>query len=421
MLSLTKLLCGEAYLGDEYRYREGAGGQLHGTAPGKGPVVVWNYTRACNLKCRHCYAAAEPVAAELGGADSAAAESVAAEPGEARHLGAGNPFPPELTTSEALRVIDDLAEFSVPVILFSGGEPLCREDFFELANYARSKGIRVTLSTNGTRIDPETAAKIKSAGIGYVGISLDGLRPENDLFRGVPGAFDQALRGIRNCRSVGQRTGLRFTINKNNAHLIPDMFDLIEQEDIDRICFYHLVYSGRGSALRQEDLTHEQTRAALDMIVERTLDLHARGLKKEVLTVDNHVDGIYLYLKYRESDPVRAVFIRQMLLRNGGNRSGMAIACIDPAGNVHPDQFTWQHTFGNVKERSFGEIWTDMSQPLQAGLKDRKQLLPPACKGCTWLSMCNGNFRTRAEAATGDFWGFDPACFLTPAERTLTV
>lgn len=392
MLSLTKLLTSDEYLGDAYRYVEGAGGQLHGVSPGKGPVVVWNITRQCNLACRHCYAEAQ-LDGERG----------------------------ELTTDEAHQVIDDLADFHVPVILMSGGEPLCRQDFFELVDHAKANGIRVTLSTNGTLIDEETAARIKAAGIGYVGISIDGMQEVNDAFRGVEGAFAQALQGIRNCRSVGQRTGLRFTINQSNYTEIPAVFDLLETEDVDRACFYHLVYSGRGSRIKDEDLSHEQTRNVVDQIIRKTLDLHARGEKKEILTVDNHTDGVYLYLKYRELDTERAEYIRQMLSNNGGNRSGMAIACIDPVGNVHPDQFTWQYSFGNVRDRRFGEIWTDMHDPVLAGFKDRKQLLPDKCKGCSFLAMCNGNFRTRAEAATGDLWGFDPACYLTDEERSTSI
>lgn len=392
MLSITKLLTADAYPGDAYRYQEDAGAQMHGVSPGKGPVVVWNITRKCNLNCRHCYAEAETAG------------------------GHG-----ELTTEEAHRVIEDLAAFHVPVILMSGGEPLCRQDLFELVDHARDCGIRVTLSTNGTLIDDETAARIKASGIGYVGISIDGMQDVNDAFRGVEGAFAQAIRGVRSCRAARQRTGLRFTISKNNYTQVPAVFDLLESEDIDRACFYHLVYSGRGSHIMDEDLSHEQTRDVLDQIIDRTLDLDARGVQKEILTVDNHTDGIYLYLKYREHDPARAEHIRRMLSNNGGNRSGMAIGCIDPVGNVHPDQFTWQHTFGNVRDRSFGEIWTDMSDPVLAGFKDRKQLLPARCKGCSFLPMCNGNFRTRAEAATGDLWGVDPACYLTDAERSMTI
>ncbi len=133
--------------------------------------------------------------------------------------------------------------------------------------------------------------------------------------------------------------------------------------------------------------------------------------------VDNHADGPYLYLKYKDKDPERAEFIKNMLQSNGGNRSGIAFANIDNLGNVHPDQFTQNHTIGNVREKKFGDIWTSTDNPIMAGLKDRKKLLPEKCQKCGWLSCCNGNFRARAEAVSGDFWGFDPQCFLTDEER----
>lgn len=390
MLSLTKLLTGDAYFGDGLRYAKDSKGQKHGVSEGRGPVVSWNYTRTCNLKCRHCYSSSE---AKI--------------------------YDNEMTTEEALRFIDDLADFKVPVILFSGGEPLIRDDFFTLAAHARDKGIRATLSTNGTLITPEIAQKIKDHGIGYVGISIDGRRDVNDEFRGVEGAYDRAMEGIRNCRAVGQRVGLRFTINKANLEDVNAILDLLETEDIDRVCFYHLVYSGRGETIIDDDLTPEETRQVVDLIAERTIDFDRRGLKKEVLLVDNHADGPYLYLKYKDTDPERAATIYNLLSINGGNRSGIAFANVDNEGNVHPDQFTQHHNLGNVRERNFKDIWTDMSNPILAGLKDRKELLDETCRNCSWLSICNGNFRARGEAVTGNFWGFDPACFLTDEERAM--
>ena len=392
MLSLTKMLTGEAYYGDELRYTNHAHAQKNGVSEGRGPVVAWNYTRSCNLKCIHCYSRSENLKYEN-----------------------------ELTTEEALKVIDDLAEFRVPALLFSGGEPLSRKDFFTLAGHAISKGIHVTLSTNGTLITPEIARKIKDLGVSYVGISLDGLPKTNDKFRGVAGAGERALQGVRNCRAVGQRVGFRFTLNRYNVSEVDDILNLMEQEDVDRICFYHLVYSGRGSEIQKADLSHAETRQILDRIIDRTLDFHQRGCTREVLMVDNHADGVYLYLKYRDRDPARAAYILNLLKKNGGNRSGMAFANIDSVGNVHPDQFTQQHSLGNVKERKFGDIWTDVSNPLMAGLKNRQPLLDDRCKSCSWLNMCNGNFRSRGESVNGDFWGFDPACFLTDEERRLAI
>lgn len=387
MISITKLLFDDEYFGDSLRYNIGSRGATHGTTIGSGPVVVWNSTRTCNLRCIHCYM------------DS-----------EARK------YEGELTTEEAKRLIDDLAEFKVPVLLFSGGEPLIRPDFFELAEYARDKGIRPTLSTNGTLITRDVAQRIKDIGVGYVGISLDGLREVNDKFRGRAGAFQAAMEGIQNCVAVNQRVGLRFTINSHNLAELDNIFDFIEEENIDRVCFYHLVYSGRGHQMVEEDVTPAQSRQAMETIIRRTVDFKERGLKKEILTVDNHCDGVYLYLRTFKEDPEKAESIRQLISLNGGNRSGIAFGEIDPAGYVHPDQFTQHITFGNVRERKFGEIWKDTSQPILAGLKDRKPLLKGRCAKCQYLNICNGNFRTRAEAVTGDFWESDPACYLTDEE-----
>ena len=392
MISVTKLLFATEYFGDSLRYTDNAHKARNGVREGMGPVVVWNSTRTCNLKCRHCYMSSD-----------------------------AKKYQNELTTAEAKQFIDDLADFNVPVLLFSGGEPLIRPDFFELADYAAKKGVRPTLSTNGTLITPEVARKIKDIGVGYVGISLDGLREVNDKFRGKAGAFEAAMNGIKNCVAVDQRVGLRFTINHHNIQELENIFDFIEEENINRVCFYHLVYSGRGNQMMDEDVTAEEARLAMDIIIRRTRDFEERGLKKEILTVDNHCDGVYMYLKaLQEGKDELAQQIKKYIAMNGGNRSGMAFAEVDPLGYVHPDQFTQHHTFGNVRERKFGDIWQDTTNPIMAGLKDRKPLLKGRCSKCKFLDNCNGNFRTRAEARTGDFWESDPSCYLTDEEIGIT-
>lgn len=260
-------------------------------------------------------------------------------------------------------------------------------------------------------------SELKWIGVGYVGISLDDLREVNDKFRGKEGAFQAAMQGIQNCVAAGQRVGLRFTINHHNLQELNNIFDFIETEKIDRVCFYHLVYSGRGNLMMGEDITNAESRQAMDIIIHRTRDFEERGLTKEILTVDNHCDGVYLYLKaLDENNLALAERIKALISLNGGNRSGIAFAEVDPSGFVYPDQFTQHHTFGNVRERKFGEIWTDLTNPILSGLKDRKPLLKGRCGACQYLAICNGNFRTRAEAMTGDFWEADPACYLTDEE-----
>ncbi|MBM7865503.1 putative heme d1 biosynthesis radical SAM protein NirJ1 [Heliobacterium gestii] len=388
MIGVSKLLCGVENFGDSLRYAHGSQGQRDGAVAGYGPVVAWNVSRTCNLHCIHCYS------------DSDELE-----------------YPGELTTKEAIKFIDDLADFNVPVLLLSGGEPLMRPDIFELVAHASKRNIRVTFSTNGTLITPDVAKEIKKYGVGYVGISLDGIGENNDKFRGKKGAFEDALAGIRNCLAIDQRVGLRFTINRHNVNDIENIFNLIEEEKIPRVCFYHLVYSGRGVNMTEEDVNHAESRAFMDLLMEKAVDFFNRGFNCELLTVDNHADIVYLYLRTKEKNPELAEKIWKLMQLNGGNRSGIAFANVDSQGFVHPDQFTQNHTFGNVKERPFKEIWTDTANSaILAGLKDRKPLLKGRCSKCKWLNVCNGNFRPRAEAVTGDFWESDPACYLTDEE-----
>ncbi|MBI3040613.1 MAG: radical SAM protein [Chloroflexi bacterium] len=378
MIAITRLLCDTIGPGDHLRYEK---------KDVPRPVIVWNYTRQCNLHCLHCYASA----------------------GSQR-------TPGEMDTTAGKAFMRDLADFGVPVIMFSGGEPLLREDLLELASFAGELGIRLVLSTNGTLIQKSMAQEIKGIGFAEVGISLDGVGANNDYFRGQKGAYQAALEGIRNCVAAGLRVSLRLTITRFNYQDIPAIFQLVEEEDINRVCFYHLAYSGRGGSLQEVDITHSQTRAVVDMICEHTLDLHQRGLSKEILTVGNHADGVYLYLKLREQDPARASKALELLRINGGNNSGIKIGAIDDLGNVHPDQFWWHYSLGNVRQRKFGDIWTDTSEPLLRGLRNRRGLLKGRCARCQHLDICNGNLRVRAEAVYGDVWAEDPACYLSDEE-----
>ena len=390
MIGISKLYCGTVEPSDALRYGRESGklpSHLLQFSSDKKPVVVWNVTRTCNLKCVHCYAHARD-----------------------------EKFSGELTTAEGKAVLDDLADFGAPVVLFSGGEPLMRPDLIELAGYAVSKGMRAVISTNGTLITPAVAKELKEIGLSYVGISLDGLDEVNDRFRGVKGAFRKAMEGISACQAAGIKVGLRFTMNRMNAKEIPYIFDLLEDHEIPRVCFYHLVYAGRGSKIMKDDLSHEETRAAVDLIIDRTRDLHERGHAKEVLTVDNHADGPYVYLRMLREGSARAADVLDLLKMNEGNSSGRGIGCISWDGAVYADQFWRHYSFGNVRERKFSEIWTDLSNPLMKQLKDKKLYVRGRCASCRWLDICGGNFRVRAEAATGDLWGCDPACYLTDEE-----
>jgi len=322
----------------------------------------------------------------------------------------------ELTRREALRLIEDLAELGVPVLLFSGGEPLLREDIFDLLNCAAGNGIRTVLSTNGTLITPEVAARLSEAGVAYVGISLDGPEKTNDEFRGASGAYNEALNGIRHCKAAGMKVGLRFTMGRANYRHVGKQFALAEREEISRLCFYHLVPAGRAGALEEGMLRPRETRRVVDQILDTTRARHLEGKPVEVLTVDNHCDAPYLYLRLCREDPDRAQKVMELLRMNGGNRSGTGVACVNWDGSVFPDQFWRTQSVGNVRVKPFSEIWSDPSIDLLRKLRDRRNHLEGRCGTCRWLDICNGNLRARAQALTGDMWAADPGCYLTDEE-----
>jgi Fe-coproporphyrin III synthase len=397
MIGITRLYAGRNTPSDGLRYgrqqMEGVREQdvvtrsPAASAGERKPVVVWNVGRRCNLHCVHCYS------------DSS-----------------NRAFDGELTTEEGKALIDDLAAFGIPSLLFSGGEPLMRPDIFELIGHARLRGLRTTLSTNGTLITPEVARWLRDLEMGYVGISLDGIGKINDMFRGHKGAFDKAVTGFRNCKAAGQRVGLRMTLTKRNCESLEEIFDFIEAEGIERACFYHLVYSGRGS--QKDELTPEVTRAAVDTIMRRSREMAEAGRSTEIYTVANHADAPYLYLRLREEDPARAEEVLALMRWNGGglHSSGVGVADVDWFGNVHPDQFWMSHTMGNVKERPFSEIWQDLSDPVLAGLRNRAPLLTGRCGQCRWQDVCGGALRVRALQVHGDPWASDPGCYLTDEE-----
>lgn len=385
MINLTRLLCGVEQSADALRYGMGHGSPA--SAAERRPIVVWNITRRCNLKCVHCYS------------DSDARE-----------------YPGELDWEECRNVIDRLAAFRVPGLLLSGGEPLIHPLFFFIAMYAREQGLRLTLSTNGTLITPAVAKKLRDVGFAYVGISLDGIGETHDRFRGREGAFQKAVAAFSHCRDAGQKVGLRLTLTKNTVDDLDRILDFIEAENIPRVCFYHLVYSGRGVNLSL--LKPSETRAALDKIMDRVEAWNREGKTREVLTVDQPADGPYLLMRLQKADPARAQKALELLRWNGGgnNGSGVGIGNIDTQGNIHPDQFWQTHTLGNVREQSFDAIWRDSRDPILRGLRTNPRPVKGRCAGCRFHSICGGGFRVRAWQAYGDPWAEDPGCYLDEAE-----
>ncbi|HMM55110.1 MAG TPA: heme d1 biosynthesis radical SAM protein NirJ [Candidatus Desulfobacillus sp.] len=351
------------------------------------PVVIWNLIRRCNLTCKHCYS-----------------------------ISADKDFAGELTRDEVFAVMDDLRRFRVPVLILSGGEPLLRPDIFDIANRAKALGFYVGLSSNGTLIDEGNIDLIAAADFDYVGISLDGQRETHDKFRRMEGAFDRSLHGIRLCRDLGVKIGVRFTLTRDNAHDLPALLRLVEDEGIDRFYFSHLNYAGRGNTNRRDDAHHQMTRQAMDLLFDTCWDYQARGLEKEFTTGNNDADGVYFLHWVARRFPERAAHVRAKLAQWGGNSSGVNVANIDNLGNVHPDTMWWHHTLGNVRQRPFSEIWPDTSDPLMAGLKARPRRVGGRCGACAHFDICGGNTRVRAQQLTGDPWAEDPGCYLSDEE-----
>ncbi len=390
MIGISKLYCDTVEASDVLRYGRHSSklpSHLLQFSEDKRPVVILNITKRCNLKCIHCYA---------GSFESSPSG--------------------ELSTDQWLRVLDDLAEFGCPVVLFSGGEPMLQPDIVKLAKHAISCGMRAVVSSNGTLITPEKAGELASVGLSYIGVSMDGGPEIHDRFRGVQHAYERALEGLRHTAEAGIKTGIRFTMTRRNIGEIPHIMELIDAENIPRICFYHLVYSGRGKELVEESLPHDTTREVVDMIINRTADFHRRGKKVEVLTVDNHSDGPYLYLRLLNENPDRAEKVMELLRYNGGNSTGVGVSAISWDGSVYPDQFWRNHELGNVLDRPFGDIWTDKNNDFLMKLKNKKRHVTGRCSECRFLDICGGNFRARAESVTGDIWKPDPACYLTDKE-----
>ena len=391
MIGFTKLLCGTATISDVMRQRHGQDAMqasLLQFSSERSPVVVWNITSQCNLKCRHCYIEATESAKDN-----------------------------EMTTQEGKDFIDNLAEMKVPVLMFSGGEPLVRPDLFELAAYAVEKGLRIVLSTNGTLIDDFTAKLIKEAGFQYVGVSIDGREEIHDEFRGEKGAFKAAIAGIRAAKAAGNRTGVRFTLNSINKDDLPAVMELIEEEKVDRFCMYHLVYAGRGSDMKNLDLPAAEKKKVAQFLIEKTMDFDSRGIEIEILTTDNHADGLYLLDHIKATDPGRVDEVRQLLEMHGGCSAGDRMADVDFLGNVHPCQFWSDMILGNVRERKFSDIWNDLqaNDGILAKLRSKPEQLNGQCGKCSQNRLCGG-CRIRA-SVDGDIWGDDPACFWTESTK----
>ncbi len=389
MIRITQLVHGKGTVSEALKHRTKPPPQvpsrLLAFAETRRPVVFWNITSRCNLACAHCY-----ISAGLGG-----------------HGGR------ELTTGEAEAFIEDLAEMGIPLLLFTGGEPLMRHDFWELADCAAAHGLKTALSTNGTLITRAVAERIKDSGIEYVGVSLDGATEDtHDAMRNQPGCFRKAVQALRNCMDIGLKAGIRVTLTRDNYEELEALLELSEELQVPRFCVYWLVPSGRGRAIYDKQLTPSEAYRIFELLYQRACELDPS--KMEILTVDAPQDGIYLLEKLRaEGSPEYDNALRLLQYTGDSCSAGDRVANVDPYGNVYPCQFAQMDELkiGNIRERKFSELWNDTSNPVLNAFREKTKFLRGRCGSCPYRELCGGGCRIRALAQYGDVWAEDPLCY----------
>ena len=342
------------------------------------PVVSWNLTSACNLACLHCY------------------------------IRAGARGARELTHEEAVDVIRQMSDLGVPLVLFSGGEPLMRPDVLDLIRETVDRGIKAALSTNGTLITEDVAGRLSRMGISYVGISLDSPRPEwHDSFRGVRGAFDMTMRGIRRSVEAGLDVGLRLTVTSRNAGDVVKMLRLAREIGARRVTFYHLSAAGRALELdRSWYMNAEQYSKFVDTLVEESRRYEG---ELEIETTMAPFDGIAIADRLsRDSKEFRDMM--DLVASQGG--CGRKIVSIYPDGTVRPCQFVDFMELGNVLKSPLREILDPSRKEVDYFANTQQYLTGPRCSSCPFRSVCKGGDRIRAYYLGGGLGADDPQCHL---------
>lgn len=389
MIRITQLVHGRGTVSEAIKHRKTlphhVPSRLLAFTEAHRPLVFWNITNQCNLSCAHCYINAGPSARRSD----------------------------ELSLDEAKAFVDDLAKMGVPLLMFSGGEPLVRNDFWKLVDYARLKGLKTALSTNGTLITKKIAERIKNFGIEYVGVSLDGASEKtHDAVRNQPGSFRKSVQALKNCVEIGLKCGIRVTATKDNYREVPDLIDLSTKLGVPRFCVYWLVPSGRGKELyADKQLKCDEVARILDHLYMKAKEFDPKQI--EILTVDAPQDGIYLLNKLRAEDSSEYENALKLLKFTGDACSaGNRVANVDPAGNVYPCQFAQleELKIGDVRRRKFSEIWNDSKNPILSAFRNKTQHLKGKCGVCAYKDLCSGGCRIRAYVQYGDLWAEDPFC-----------
>jgi len=346
-------------------------------------LVVWNFTYKCNLNCKHCY------------------------------LDAGNSSKIELSTEEAMKVVDQIADFGVTSLAFSGGEPLMRKDFFEVARHAVDAGLYVSLATNGTLLNEENVKKLKEIGLHYVEVSVDGANAKtHDFFRGKSGAFDQTIQGLKNCLKEDICTCIAVTGTKNNLTEIPAVLEMAENMGIDRFTLFNFVPVGRGKDIIAVDLSPQEREELLCYLNKQLSEDHKIAILSTTpqlarVALQAHSptqDDIIMPLAHMEATKIskRAKALADFI---GGCGAGRLYCAISPEGNVQPCVFL-PLVVGNLKTERIEDIW--FNSPVFKDLRDRGKL-KGRCGKCEYKFVCGG-CRARAFTYHNDYLMSDPGC-----------
>ena len=339
-------------------------------------LIAWEVTRSCNLACKHCRAEAHT-----------------------------DPYPGEFSTKEAKALIDTFPETGNPILIFTGGEPLLRPDIFELVAYARQKGLRPVMAPNGTLITPEIARKIHEAGIARCSISIDGAQSEShDTFRGVPGAFDAAMRGIACLKAAGVEFQINTTVTKSNLENFKDIFALADRLGAAAWHIFLLVPMGRAAQLAEEVISAEEYEKVLNWFYDfrKTTTMHLKA------TCAPHY---YRIMRQRAGIDGLAVTPENfgMDAMTRGCLGGTGFCFISHTGQVQPCGYL-ELDCGNVRDAPFPEIWRSSRHFLEFR---EPAAYAGKCGSCEYHKVCGG-CRARAYSLTGDHLAQEPLCTYIP-------
>lgn len=332
-----------------------------------GPLLIsWNLTERCNLACAHCYMNASPI-----------------------------PANGELSESECHRIIDEIADLSpAAMLVLSGGEPLLRPDFLSIAERAASRGLVTVVGTNGTLLTVELARKMYHYGVMGVGISLDSVEPRlHNEFRGMPGAWELALSGVKAAQQGGLQVQIQATVTQANCEQVPELVKMASQLGVKAFNLFFLVCTGRGQ--KASDLSAAQNEELLKKLVE--------------------IQPKYPGLMVRTRCAPHFARLAGAADAGPGCMAAKTYCRITPQGDVTPCPYL-PVVVGNLRQQSLSQVWNTSPHLLRLRLESSKG----KCHICEFAQSCGG-CRARAYANSGDYMAEDPYCLYQPMGKVEAV